>query len=69
MIVTKNGLILNKIKGSDCNFEKSICYKKSKGECDILFFLEILIKLKLIKHAEILFKGQKKLQRVLIQKF
>ena len=36
MIMAKNRLILNKTKCSDCNFKKSIRYKKSKNELDII---------------------------------
>ena len=68
MIMTKNRVILNKTKSSDCNFKKSIRYKKSKSELDIISsqnFNEIETN----KTCSYIVSSAKTIKRVLVQKF
>ena len=61
--MTKNRVILKKTKSSDCNFKKSIRYKKSKSELDIISSQNFN------KTCSYIVSSAKKIKRVLVQKF
>ena len=66
--MTKNRVILNKTKSSDCNFKKSIRYKKSKSELDIISS-QNFNETESHKTCSYVVSSAKKIQRMLVQKF
>ena len=66
--MTKNRVILNKTKSSDCNFKKPIRYKKSKSELDIISS-QNFNETESHKTCSYVVSSAKKIQRMLVQKF
>ena len=66
--MTKNRVILNKTKSYDCNFKKSIRYKKSKSELDIISS-QNFNETESHKTCSYIVSSAKKIQRMLVQKF
>ena len=66
--MTKNRVILNKTKSSDCNFKKPIRYKKSKSELDIISS-QNFNETESHKTCSYIVSSAKKIQRMLVQKF
>ena len=66
--MTKNRVILNKTKSSDCNFKKPIRYKKSKSELDIISSQNFK-ETESNKTCSYIVSSAKKIKTVLVQKF